>query len=371
MKAKLSRFLAWMVMFMTIAAFAAPANAATTYTPTGGTTSIIQNLVVADDANIPNITFDYTIQRGQAVPATATTIEILASEVAATIESASYSNAAPGRIILGSPEDTAPSAPTAGKKYAQKDVTVRFPDGSFTKPGVYRYVIQQTPGVKPGVSYDATPRYLDVFVVANNENVLSVHSCELHSAATDIGPDGKYISDPGVKGGGYTNTITQYNFDFSKTIDGNQGDKNKRFTFTLRISNAIPGDYPIQSTDVTGTHSAITVASDGSASATYDLTNGSSLKVLNLNQGAECTVSEDAQDYIATHAVDGGASVSGSSANPITLADASHSVAFTNKRDGIIPTGVIVTVAPFAIGLLVFGTGLVYMVARKLRLEED
>ena len=371
MKAKLSRFLAWMVMFMTIAAFAAPANAATTYTPIGGSTTITKNLVVASDANIPDITFAYTITRGTAVAATATTIEILASDVAATIGSASYSNADTAHTFAGLPADADPSNPTAGYKYAQKSVTVTFPDGSFTKPGVYRYVINETNGGKPGVSYDATPRYLDVFVVANDANVLSVQSYVLRSEATDIGLTGDYISSPGEKSGGYTNEITQCDFDFSKTIDGNQGDKNKRFTFTLTISSAIPGVYPITSTDVTGNPSTIIVASDGTASATYDLTNGSTLSVLKLNQGAVCTVSEDAQDYTATHVVDNGQSVSGSSANPITLTDDSHSVAFTNTRDGIIPTGVIVTVAPFAIGLLVFGTGLVYMVARKLRLEED
>ena len=46
-------------------------------------------------------------------------------------------------------------------------------------------------------------------------------------------------------------------------------------------------------------------------------------------------------------------------------------VAFTNTRNGIIPTGIILTIAPFAIGLLVFGAVVVFLVAKKRRKYEE
>ena len=82
----------------------------------------------------------------------------------------------------------------------------------------------------PGVTYDSKPtRYLDVFVVADADNVLSVNGYVLRDTATNIDTNGHYVTDPEVKSYGYTNSLTQYDFEFSKAIAGNQGDKNKRF----------------------------------------------------------------------------------------------------------------------------------------------
>lgn len=353
-------------LIMSIAAIST--SAATNYTAIGGSTTIIKNLVVESDANIPDITFGYTITRGTPVAATSDTIEILASEVGASIGNATFSNSDTANTIAGLPTDADPAQPTAGKKYAQKSVTVTFPANSFTKPGVYRYVIAETDGGKPGVTYDTTSRYLDVFVVADPAtNALSVDSYVLRNTATTIGTDRAYTTDPDVKSKGYTNTVTQYDFEFSKAITGNQGDKNKQFTFTLNISNAIPGTYPVETTGVSSNVSSITIGSDGTYTGSIDLTDGSEVRILNLNKDAVCTVSEDAQDYTPTHIIDNGSSVSGANSGSITLADADHSVAFTNTRDGIIPTGVLLTIAPFAIGILLFGALIIFIIAKRRR----
>ena len=219
----------------------------------------------------------------------------------------------------------------------------------------------------PGVSYDSNPtRYLDVFVVADENNELSVSSYVLRDSATDIGTNGEYVENPDVKSTGYTNSLTQYDFDFSKTIAGNQGDKNKRFNFTLTITGANPGTYPIIANDVTGNPTSITVGADGTATGTYSLTNGSTVKVIGLNAGAVCKVTEDAEDYTATHSLDNGTTVSGDSSGDVTL-NSDHSVAFTNTREGIIPTGVIMAIAPFAIGICVFGAIIIFIICRRKR----
>lgn len=367
------RFTTVMVMLLAfallISATAISASAETTYSPIGGSTSFVKNLVVDSDANIPNISFTYTIRRGTPKDATDTTIEILESPLGGgNIGTADFSNADTANTINGLPSDADPSNPTAGSKYAQKSVSITFPVGTFTKPGVYRFVINETNNSLPGVTYDSNPtRYLDVFVVANANNELSVDSYVLRDTATDIGINGAYLENPGVKSSGYTNSLTQYDFDFSKTIAGNQGDKNKRFHFTLTITGANPGTYPVITNDVTGNPTSITVGANGTASAEFSLTNGSTVKVLGLNAGAVCTVTEDADDYTATHSLDGGEAVTGESSGAVTLADSDHSVAFTNTRTGIIPTGVIMTIAPFAIGICVFGAIIIFMISRRKR----
>ena len=366
------RFTTALVMLLAFALLigttAITASAETTYEPIGGSTTLVKNLVVDDDANIPGITFNYTIRRGTPQDATATTIEILESPLGGgSIGTAVFSNADTTNTIDGLPTDADPSNPTAGKKYAQKSVTVTFPVGTFTKPGVYRFVINETNNNLPGVTYDSNPtRYLDVFVVADDNNVLSVNSYVLRDAATDIGTNGEYVEDPGVKSSGYTNRLTQYDFEFSKTISGNQADKNKRFNFTLTITGANPGVYPVEANDVTDNPTYITVGANGTATGEYSLTDGSTVKIIGLNAGAVCTVSENAEDYTATHSLDGNEAVSGNSSGAVTL-NSNHSVAFTNTRNGIIPTGVIMTIAPFAIGICVFGAIIIFIISRRKR----
>lgn len=367
------RFTTALVMLLAFALLigttAITASAETTYTPIGGSTTLVKNLVVDKDANIPDITFNYTIRRGTPKDATATTIEILESPLGGgTIGTAVFSNADTANTINGLPSDPERNSPTAGKKYAQKSVSITFPVGTFTKPGVYRFVINETNNNLPGVTYDSNPtRYLDVFVVADENNVLSVNSCVLRDSATDIGTDGKYVTNSDEKSAGYINELTQYDFEFSKTIAGNQGDKNKRFTFTLSITGANPGTYPIVTNNVTDNPTSITVGANGTANGTYSLTNGSTVKVIGLNKGAICTVTEDPDDYTATHSLDGAEAVSGESSGAVTLADSDHSVAFTNERTGIIPTGVIMTIAPFAIGICVFGAIIIFIICRRKR----
>lgn len=342
--------------------------AATTYDPIGGTTSFTKNLVVESDANIPDIEFTYTIAPGTAVNPSTTNLEILTSNVTATVGTAQFSNADTAGATDGLPTDADPSSPTAGSKYAQKTVNITFPATSFTKPGVYRYVLNEVNGGAPGVTYDATARYLDVFVVADPAtDELSVDSYVLRSTETNIGTDGDYTSDPDVKSSGYTNSVTQYDFTFTKAITGNQGDKNKRFNFTLNISNAVPGVYPVITNDVTGNPTTITVAANGTYTGTFSLTNGSSFQVVNLNKDAVCSVSEAEEDYTPTYSIDSAAAVDGNASGNITLANASHEVAFTNTRDGIIPTGVLLTIAPFAVGLFLFGTVIVFTMTRRRR----
>jgi len=369
MKRKLSTALVMLLAFvLLLGTTAITASAAeTTYEPIGGSTTFVKNLVVDADANIPKITFNYTISSGTHVEATADTIEILKSDTDGTIGTATFSYDDTASAHPGLPTDASQSNPTAGKKYAQKFVSIDFPVGTFTKPGVYRFVINETDNHLPGVAYDGNlTRYLDVFVVADSNNVLSVNSYVLRKAATNIGLDGEYVSDPSEKGVGYTNTLTQHDFDFSKTIAGNQGDKNKRFNFTLTINGAYPGTYPVETNDVTGDPTSITVGENGTATGEYSLTNGSTVKVIGLNKGAVCNVTENPDDYTPTHSLDSGDAVSGASSGVVTL-NSDHSVAFTNTRDGIIPTGIIMTIAPFAIGICVFGAVFIFIICKRKR----
>ena len=159
MKRKFAIFMVMLLAFaLLISTTTITVSAETTYTPIGGSATFAKKLVVNSDTNIPNITFSYTIRRANAIAATASTVEILEANRAGNVETDVYTNNDTAGAIFGLSTDTDLSAPTVGKKYAQKTVSVNFLDDTFTKPGVYRYIITETttPAL-PGVVYDENP----------------------------------------------------------------------------------------------------------------------------------------------------------------------------------------------------------------------
>ena len=165
--------------------------------------------------------------------------------------------------------------------------------------------------------------------------------------------------------------------EFTKDITGNQADQSKKFTFTLSITGANPNqEYAVEITgtdviieDVEGvgshvTNGKITTDSNGAYTGTFSLTKGDVVKVLDLPVGATYTVTEEAEDYESDDA-----SVTGYT-DPTTgtfVKDNDVKTSYTNSREGIIPTGVILTVAPFMIGLLLFGAVMMFMISRRRR----
>ena len=376
-------------LIMSIAAISA--SAATSYTAIPGTsTKMVKNLVLDSDARVPQVSFNYTISSGEgaARAATATTIEILAGPVvtdatgkvtAPVVESATFTGNETTKA--GTPTDSTDTS----KIYASTEATIDLSGVTFSKPGVYRYYINEVNESIPGVTYDTTARrVLDVFVVADSSDKLSIQSYVLRKSADNIllatteVTDGEgntttvhqYDNNPDEKSAGYTNTLTTYDLVFSKTITGNQADKNKDFTFTLTLSNVNPGLYTIKLAD--GSESTISVTPSetavGTYSGQYTLTNGQSIKVIGLNSGAHYIVSENSQDYTPSVTVTGTGytvndaknQVSGDMAGDVTAA-------FTNTREGVIPTGVLLTIAPFAVGILLFGAIAFFLISKRRR----
>ena len=378
---RISKVLAVLMALALVMGFAAMSASAAT---TGETfTTFDKNLVVDSTAQIPTIGFDFDINPGTAIPGTSTTLSIKAGVgspviVNNTNPSAAHDAMFDGSMIENATAGTPTNASETGKVYVTDTVKIDFSGVTFTEPGIYRYVItEDSSPALPGVTYDGSTRYLDVFVekdgtdfeitgyaMRNQPDTFSTSGDPMEGYSAEENPD--------VKESSFTNFLDTYDLTFSKTISGNQADMSKRFTFTLNITGANPGEYEIvvSSADVLvdgedGSHvtsGKITVASDGTYTGTFSLTNNDTVTVKDLNKGATYTVREDPEDYIPS--VDG---TSNTYTSTGTLADADASTAFTNTHNGIIPTGVIITIAPFMIGLLLFGAVILVMVNRRRR----
>ena len=383
---KLMAILMATALIMSIAAISASAE--NTYTPVNGTnTQFNKYLVVDSDTNIPAISFNFTVAPGEAVAATSSTPAVLAGVGSPSIATVTFTN---GQAT----STTAPSDLTLadGKKFAVQTATVDFSGVTFTEPGVYRYVIteQETTGAK-AVTYDTqatTPgskvRYLDVHVEDVN-NALTVSSYVMHET-TDVVVNTDDDSKADDKSSSYVNEISTKDLEFGKEVTGNQGSKDKYFLFTLNITNAqanttysvdltsaeaSPAKTDATKYDNTMTNpSSFTTDGDGKATVTFYLKDGQYIKIPGLPDGYGYALTEDAEDY-ASSATISAANGKGGVAypNPATGSSVAADIktGFTNDRTGIIPTGVLLTIAPFAIGILLFGALIIFFIAKRRR----
>ncbi|MBQ5970213.1 MAG: hypothetical protein IJL52_08900 [Clostridia bacterium] len=380
MKRNISKVLAVLMALALVMSFAAISASAESVT----STSFNKNLVVDSSAQVPNVEFEFTLTPGEAVPGTSTTLSVNAGIGSPTVENAVFTNdMTENGTTAGTPTDSTDTS----KKFATDTVVMDFSSVTFTEPGIYRYVLteQPTTAYHGSITNDTySTRYVDVFV-ENVDGALEIIGYAMRNPNDNVDDTPYYPGDPynyanqdpDVKQVTFTNTYETVDLEFSKKIEGNQADNTKKFVFTLSITDAIPGDYAIEvvnGTDVivdgSGvTNGMITVASDGTYTGTFELTDGDIVRVKDLSKGYQYTLSEDAQDYTSTDGVDNDGTDNDFTDPVASTAGVTTDIktGFTNTHNGIIPTGVIITVAPFAIGLLLFGAVMLFVISKRRR----
>ena len=381
---KHARFLATLLAAVLLVAAALPSAFAFKYTAVAGTRTTFDKYLVMDvDANVPNATFAFTVAPGTAIAATENRVAVLAGIGTPTIANVTF--APTDSTTAGLPSDT--DTATAGQQYATQTATVDFSGISFTEPGIYRYIVTETATTNQGVTNDeSATRTLDVYVT-DNDGALEVSSYVLHTgtdapaAGTDKGSaDVSNTGDKlGDKSAGYTNTYDTSNLTFSKTVSGNQASRDKYFAFTVTIRGAVAGTvYDVDLTKADVNISAnpndattcignavtqpqrLTVPADGTVTQVFYLQHGQEITIKGLAKGTEYAVTENPEDYKQT-APD---NASG------TIVSEDVTAAFTNTRSGVIPTGVLLTVAPFATIMAVGAVGIIVMVGKKRKRAE-
>lgn len=386
------------------------------------TTTFDKFLVMDKQANVPNATFTYAVTAGNAkaydvagkkfqVLAGVDADKITMAGVGGTAEAAAAANTIVFRQGDGSDtHDTTKDAYVkdlaAGKKYALKTATLDFSAVQFTEPGVYRYIITED-GTNQGITNDADlTRVLDVYVNDASADVdgtftkkLTIAGYVLHSnvddepdvsAGENFGSTGAYTDK---KSQGFTNSYDTSDLTLRKQVTGNQASRDKYFEFTLNIAAAQPNtkyDVVIDDADATSKANAATIdanagqtnvtsiTTDGAGKATqkFYLQHGQQVTVQGLAKDTTYTVTENTEDYKSTAntkdtpVVDTKADTE---AAPVdgTIVSTDLTTGFLNTRDGVIPTGVIMAVAPFAVVTILGGAGVVTMVMKKNKKEDE
>ena len=364
------------------------------------TTTFDKFLVMDSQANVPNATFTYSVAAGNAIAydVAGKKFQVLAGVDADKITMAGVGDGAEANKIVFKQGDNSDKHDTtkdtyvkdlaAGKKYALKTVTLDFSDVQFTEPGVYRYIITES-GTNQAITNDANlTRVLDVYVENATETdgvkKLKIAGYVLHASEDEIasGEDsGTTGTDPTGKSQGFTNEYDTSDLTFKKEVAGNQASHDKYFKFTVKITGAVKGT--VYTVDVTGadeqskTNAAtivenagkenvktMTVGEDGTISQDFYLQHGQEIKIQGIAKDTKYDVTENKEDYKSeAKAVTGYTDdVSGK------IVSTDLKTSYKNTRDGVIPTGVIMTVAPFAAVTLLGAAG---MVTIKMRKKED
>ena len=376
----------------------------------GGNTTFTKYLVLDAEANVPNATFKYTIKAGAEIKGTATTMQVYAGKIV-TDEEGKVTAPVVSDVTFTAGNSTTDGADGDGitnsknKKYASKAVNVDFDGIKFDEPGVYRYIVTEDLNDSQGVAVSGSiAKTLDVFVTDNGTGTLSAEKYVLYNTVINTAPDKITAVDKnadktakdGKKTDGFVNTYDTNDLTLSKTVTGNQGSKDKYFKFEVTIKNAVAGtvyDVDLTSADSTviensatnaeyvgkANPTSVTVGDDGTVTETFYLQNGQSIKILGLAEGTAYEIEETPEDYTPSVEITGDKTRTTDSSD-VSLSDnvvydteltEDTTVAFTNDRQGTIPTGVILSVAaPVAIGVAVLG-GIVFLFIRNKKRDAE
>lgn len=364
------------------------------------TTTFDKFLVMDKQANVPNATFTYAVTAGAAKTYNVADkkFQVLAGVDADKITMAGVGTTAKNTIAYASTDTTANDENTMVKnyekgteKYAKKTATLDLSAVQFTEPGVYRYIITES-GTNQAVTNDADlTRVLDVYVndATGEDGIkkLTIAGYVLHSnendepdvaAGENAGSTGAYVA---TKSQGFTNEYDTSDLTFKKEVAGNQASHDKYFKFTVKITNAVKDTVytvDVDKADATSKTNAatitdnagknnvtsMTVGTDGTISQDFYLQHGQEIKIQGIAKDTKYEVTENEEDYKSEVAVVAGYT----DAAKGTIASADLKTSYKNTRDGVIPTGVIMAVAPFAAVTLL---GAVGMVTIKMRKKED
>lgn len=313
--------------------------------------TIASKLTMDENAMVPNVMFNYSI-----APASK-------NELTST-----------GGMPVTAGVDGAVSLSPASVNYSDKKLNHENAGGTttitaqlsavldaskFTAPGIYRYKITQTPPELDGLDVAHEELFLDVYVENGNPGLVA-NGCTLSPAAGS-----------GDKTSGFENKYVTHKLTIEKVVDGNQGDKNKDFDFTVTIKGA-DGEAYKYATVKGGTTTPNEIKAASGTAISVRLKNGESVIFYGLSSEDKFTVTEAdyrSDGYKTSYKIGGDtSSIEGRSIAEEAIGASDTTVIFTNTKDATVPTDVIRTVAPY-VAIVAFAAvmGVVFFRPRRNR----
>lgn len=364
MNKKFSRVFAMILALTLCMAMAIPVLADMAVAANGtGSLTVKKNLIMDKNANVPagaTFHFELTAAEGNTAPDYDGVME------GVTVDGAAYTEAGVNVVFTGEEETTdvtpAGADATVTQKYATETFTIDFTGVDYKNPGVYHYELTETDPEPPYSVTDEAKQtqYIDVYVVIDDQTgELAIQTVVLYVTEEDLDAE----NTDSHKNEGFDNDYNTIDLTLTKTVAGNQGNRNEYFEFLIKLTDvAIDGTYII--TGETGEVKAGKIeVKDGKGEATVWLKHDDSIAIEGLPAGTSYEIVEQGAEDYETKV--NGEKADGKKATGTELAE-DTAVAYTNTRGGTIPTGILLTVAPFA-ALMVIGIAGVLFVTLKKR----
>lgn len=313
-----------MVLAMAVSVFAVNASAAGTVNKSQDVT-ITKNITADANVRVPGATYTFTIAAGDSDAAR----NIYAGEMNAISQAAN-------NITF-----------TEGDEESSKSTTFTITAEKFTKPGIYRYTVTETANPLPDGMTLASPKTLLVYV----EQVDGVNSI---AAVIVDGVDDKDKSDFS-----FTNTYNTNNVTVKKVITGNQANLSGEWEFEITVSGQAGEKF---ATSKEG------VVLETGVPATIKLGNNQTITIYGLSASDTYTVKEveaNTDGYVTT--INGEATDNGKTSGNAAAADVS--IEYKNEKNIATPGGVIMTIAPYALMVVLAGAFAVVFLTRRNRAE--
>ena len=322
--------------------------------------------VSADDTGVANggqliITKDFGLADGVLSPKTTFTFDIKGDDTATgskdglTIYSGTNYTTGLSTATVNYDNNSNVSSKT-------QTAVVDFTKVTYDKPGIYRYTVSEQQGNVPGVTYDKKQYTVDVYVLAQIDGT--------YKPQYIVSNENGSTSKKPVK---FDNTIQTTSLKVTKKVTGNAGDKNKDFTFSIKLEdNSSANCYQAGKVSMTITKKdgqTENVEVSLGAEQTFTLKDGESATIDKLPQGIEYTVNEtEDEGYKQSATINKNTTASTTEAytlgTGVTSDETADEIVVTNTKDSTTPTGVAMTVAPY-VGLTILALGGVLYVLKK------
>ena len=243
---------------------------------------------------------------------------------------------------------------------------------TYNEPGIYSYVVKETKGSYDGMEYDTTEKNVLVFVEYNSTTekyvptkavVVDVNKENVATAAeakSDLTFTNKY-DDESTNGG--THDLT-----FTKAVTGALGNRSKEFEFNIIIT----ADNADQKTGEGESEQYYVEISNKEGSFTKTIKSGELLQVkLRNNDTVKIYGLSPKDTYTVTETESGqdGYTTTGEVKNATAMGNADKTVTVKNDKDTSTPGGVIMTIAPYALMVVLAGAFAVVFLTRRNRAE--
>ena len=326
--------------------------------------TITKEITKESNVYAPNTTFKFTVTPGTAVPASGN-------------QEAIYAGPANGVTMDNGVIASVPADSDIGKDKITVGTTklnvneAVFTTGENAKPGIFRYVVSEVAAdndgnAYEGVAYTTEQKYFDVYVTSDDDGKLEV------SSYLFVDKDDLKSKDKGIFTNDYSyHHDTLKDLTVKKKVTGNQGNRNKEFTFTIKVKGATGEQYYVTFSD--GSDPITLVSGEPQ---TITLKDNETAKIFGLSETDEYTVTEASYaDDGYTTTIDNEEKLTATGTikkdkkDGKTAENGDRNITVVNNKTTTSPTGIFLHVAP-SIALIGAAIASSFLFFRRKRVKD-